>query len=61
MMRYRRNRASTTEGQQQQQLPSQQLPQQGIGYGGGVAGGNNTAPWAMYQAGSGKRVRPVTL
>lgn len=62
MMRYRRNRASTMEGQQGgggsssggNNMPPQQqqqlLPSQGIGYGVGAnAGGQGGAPWAMYQ------------
>lgn len=55
MMRYRRNRASTMEGQQaasapqqQQQQQQQLLPSQGIGYGVGANTGGS-APWAMYQ------------
>jgi hypothetical protein len=67
MMRYRRNRASTMEGQQQgssngsagggllppQHQQQQHLPAQGMGYGvgAGVGGG---APWAMYQSNGGK-------
>lgn len=57
MMRYRRNRASTMEGQQQSsggagglpphQQQVQQLPTHGMGYG--VGAGTGGAPWAMYQ------------
>ena len=61
MMRYRRNRASTMEGQQTSSggvggggvssggLPphQQQLPTHGMGYGVGAGAGG--APWAMYQ------------
>jgi hypothetical protein len=58
MMRYRRNRASTMEGQQggsaggnllppqQQQLPAQSM---GYGVGAGVGANAGGAPWAMYQ------------
>ena len=58
MMRYRRNRASTMEGQQSaggsaggNLLPQQQLPTHGMGYGvgAGVGTGGGNAPWAMYQ------------
>ncbi len=71
MMRYRRNRVTTLEGQQSQggssagggvpgqQVASQQtgLPSQGIGYG--VGSGPAGAPWAMYQTGGSKPIAQV--